>query len=104
MLQWARAWRQCFFPFADEGRASLSNFSLKRCAFQAIRPVVLQKKRGFPAHFWPGGAVPPPRVFTFFKGETLLCLRAKKYIKNFSPLLSNSFAAGPPLWILTANI
>ena len=35
-------------------------FSLKRCAFQTIRPVVSRKKRGFAAHFRPGSAVPPP--------------------------------------------
>ena len=29
------------------------------------------EKRGFSAHFGLGGAVLPPRVFTFFKGETL---------------------------------
>ena len=39
-----------------------SIFSLKCRAFQTIRPVVSRKKRGFSAHFWPGGAVPPPRV------------------------------------------
>ena len=33
--------------------------------------VVSRKKRGFSAHFGPDGAVLPPRVFTFFKGETL---------------------------------
>ena len=41
-----------------------SIFSLKRCAFQIIRPVVPRNDR-------PGGAVPPPRVFTFFKAKTL---------------------------------
>ena len=46
---------------------SWSIFSLKRCAFQTIRPVVLRKKRGFSAHFGPGGAVPPPRVSPFSK-------------------------------------
>ncbi|MCI7569713.1 MAG: hypothetical protein MSH25_10210 [Desulfovibrio sp.] len=30
------------------------------------------EKRGFSAHFGPGGAVLPPRVFTFFKGENTL--------------------------------
>ena len=30
--------------------------SLKRVAFQTIRPVVSRKKRGFPAWFWPGVA------------------------------------------------
>ena len=44
-----------------------SIFSLKRCAFQTIRPVVSRKKRGFSAHFGPGGAVPPPRVPPFSK-------------------------------------
>ena len=36
-------------------------------AFQTIRPVVSRKKRGFSAHFGPGGAVPPPRVSPFSK-------------------------------------
>ena len=45
--------------------------SLKRLAFQTIRPVVSRKKRVFSAHFGPGGAVQPPRAFTIFKGETL---------------------------------
>ena len=44
-----------------------SIFSLKCFAFQTIRPVVLRKKRGFSAHFGPGGAVPPPRVSPFSK-------------------------------------
>ncbi len=39
-----------------------SIFNLKRCASQTIRPVVSRKKRGFSAHFGPGGAVPPPRI------------------------------------------
>ena len=42
-------------------------FSLKRFAFQTIRPVVSRKKRGFSAHFGPGGAVSPPRVLPFSK-------------------------------------
>ena len=46
---------------------SWSIFSLKRCAFQTIRPVVSRKKRGFSAHFGPGGVVPPPRVSPFSK-------------------------------------
>ncbi|MCI7568320.1 MAG: hypothetical protein MSH25_02945, partial [Desulfovibrio sp.] len=55
-----------------KGETLQSNFSLKRCAFQTIRPVVSRKKRGFSAHSGPGGAVPPPRVFPFFKGENAL--------------------------------
>ena len=44
--------------------------SLKCFAFQTIRPVVPRKKRGFSAHFGPGGAV--PRLgFCFFKGNAL---------------------------------
>ncbi|MCI7569609.1 MAG: hypothetical protein MSH25_09685 [Desulfovibrio sp.] len=54
-----------------KGETLWSNFSLKRCAFPTIRPVVSRKKRGFSARFGPGGAVPPPRIFTFFKAETL---------------------------------
>ena len=46
---------------------SKSIFSLKCFAFQTIRPVVSRKKRGFSAHFGPGGAVPPPRVSPFSK-------------------------------------
>ena len=46
---------------------TMSIFSLKCCAFQTIRPVVSRKKRGFSAHFGPGGAVLPPSRFTFFK-------------------------------------
>ena len=56
------------------GRAGerLRAFSSLKCfAFQTIRPVVSRKKRSFSAHFWPGGAVPPPSRFTFFKVETL---------------------------------
>ena len=48
-------------------QAFQSNFSLKCFAFQTIRPVVSRKKRSFSAHFWPGGAVPPPRVSPFSK-------------------------------------
>ena len=48
---------------------NMSIFSLKRCAFQTIRPVVSRKKRGFSAHFGPGGAVPPPRVSPGKKGS-----------------------------------
>ena len=53
-----------------------SIFSLQRCTIQTIRPVVSRKKRSFSAHFWPGGAVPPPRVSPFSKlkrskGQTL---------------------------------
>ena len=44
---------------------------MKCCAFQTIRPVVLRKKRCFSAHLCHGGAVLPPRVSPFFKGETL---------------------------------
>ena len=40
---------------------------MKSFAFQTIRPVVSRKKRGFSAHFGPGGAVPPPRVSSFSK-------------------------------------
>ncbi len=43
-----------------------SIFSLKRCAIQNIRPVVLRKKRGFSVHFGPGCTV-PPRVSPFSK-------------------------------------
>ena len=34
-----------------------SIFSLKRDAFQTIRPAALQEKRGFSALFGPGGAL-----------------------------------------------
>ena len=37
--------------------------------FQTIRPVVSRKKRGFSAHFRPGGAVLPPRILTFSKAK-----------------------------------
>ncbi|WP_299393483.1 hypothetical protein, partial [uncultured Desulfovibrio sp.] len=30
-----------------------------------------REKRCFSTHFGPGGIVPPPRVFSFFKGKTL---------------------------------
>ena len=42
---------------------------MKCFAFQTIRPVVSRKKARFSAHFGPGGAVPPPSRFTFFKVE-----------------------------------
>ena len=35
-----------------------SIFSLKRFAFQTIRPLASRKKRSFSTHFGPGGAVP----------------------------------------------
>ncbi|MCI7569282.1 MAG: hypothetical protein MSH25_07970, partial [Desulfovibrio sp.] len=57
-------WR--VMPEAD-GNLFQSIFSLKCFAFQTIRPVVSRKKRGFSAHFWPGGAVTPPRVSPFSK-------------------------------------
>ena len=44
---------------------SQSTFSLKRCAFQTIRPVVSRKKLGFSARSL------PPRVLSFFKDNTL---------------------------------
>ncbi|WP_299395658.1 hypothetical protein, partial [uncultured Desulfovibrio sp.] len=40
-----------------------SNFSLKRCAFQIIRPVVLRKKRGFSARIGPNGAAVSRSLF-----------------------------------------
>ena len=49
--------------------SDMSIFSLKRFAFQTIRPVVSRKKRGFSAHFWPGGAVLPPRILPFSKAK-----------------------------------
>ena len=52
-------------------RYLLSIFSLKLTAFQTIRPVVSRKKRGFSAHFGPGGAAAASR-FTFFKFKALL--------------------------------
>ena len=66
------AWVQ---SYADERCRGLgvvwSIFSLKCFAFQTIRPVVSRKKRGFSAHFWPGGAVPPPRVCLFQRQNAL---------------------------------
>ena len=50
-----------------------------------IRPVVSRKKRGFSARFWPGGAVPPPRVSPFSKVKRfirLFCKRERE--ENFS--------------------
>ncbi|WP_300802000.1 hypothetical protein, partial [uncultured Desulfovibrio sp.] len=47
----------------------MSIFSLKRFTFQTIRLGVSRKKRGFSAHFRPGGAVPPPRVLPFSKAK-----------------------------------
>ncbi|MDM8216369.1 hypothetical protein QUW15_09450 [Desulfovibrio piger] len=58
--------REVYLPQLHD-RYLLSIFSLKRCAFQTIRPVVSRKKRGFSAHFGPGGAVSPPRVSPFPK-------------------------------------
>ena len=48
-------------------RVFRSLFSSRRVAFQTLRPVTSRKKRVFSAHFWPGGAVPPPRVSPFSK-------------------------------------
>ncbi|MCI7569755.1 MAG: hypothetical protein MSH25_10425 [Desulfovibrio sp.] len=59
-----------FFTLSAGTAAHESNFSLKCCAFQTIRPVISRKKCGFSTHFGPDVAVLPPRVFTFFKGET----------------------------------
>ena len=56
-------------PSRAAGRRHISNFSLKCFAFQTIRPVVSRKKRGFSAHFGPGGAMPPPRVSPFAKAK-----------------------------------
>ena len=53
-----------------------SIFSLKCFAFQTIRPVVSRKKRGFSAHFGPGGAVPVSDV----SSETeLFCTQKRVY-------------------------
>ncbi len=60
-------WRERVFPLPLEHFQFESIFSLKCFAFQTIRPVVSRKKRGFSAHFGPGGAVPPPRVSPFSK-------------------------------------
>ena len=54
-------------PEAGFGRVFRGLFSSRRVAFQTLRPVVSRKKRGFSAHFWPGGAVLPPRVSPFSK-------------------------------------
>ncbi|WP_300806907.1 hypothetical protein [uncultured Desulfovibrio sp.] len=61
----AAASRFAFF----KGKTVWSIISLKRLAFQTIRPVVSRKKRGFSAHFGPGGAVLPPRVLPFSKAK-----------------------------------
>ena len=45
------------------------------------------EKRGFSARFGPGGAAPPPRVFTFFKAETLL---------RISPFFAAKCPSRPP--------
>ena len=58
-----------------------SNFSVKRCAFQTIRPVASRKNAVFPARFGPGGAVPPPRVSPFSK---------VKRSRNCSSVLQNA--------------
>ena len=49
----------------------LDIFSLKRCAFQTIRPVVSRKKRGFSAQFRTGGAVLPPGFCPLQRQNTL---------------------------------
>ena len=56
----------------------MSIFSLKRFAFQTIRPVVSRQKRGFSAHFRPGGAVLPPRVLPFSKAERACLYRPRR--------------------------
>ena len=46
-----------------------SILSLQHFAFQTIRPGVSRKKRGFSAHFGPGGAVLPPRNLPLAKAR-----------------------------------
>ena len=64
------AWR------ARQGLHPVGHFSLKRKAFQTIRPVVSRKKTRFSVHFWPGGAVPPPRIVPFSKAK---CSRENRH-------------------------
>ncbi len=47
------------------------NFSLKRVAFQTIRPVVSRKKRGFSGSLWAGRRCAAASRFTFFKAKKL---------------------------------
>ena len=56
----------------------MSIFSLECFAFQTIRPVVSRKKRGFSAHFGPGGAVRRLRVspFSKLKRSCVVCFPA----------------------------
>ncbi len=48
-----------------------NNFSLKRCAFQTIRPVVSRKKRGFFRSLRAGRRCAAASHFAFEKGEAL---------------------------------
>ena len=61
-----------------------SIFSLKRIAFQTIRPGVSRKKRVFFAWFRPGGAVPPPRVLPFSKAKCSIMPKQHVYLFNIS--------------------
>ena len=55
--------------------------SLKCCAFQTIRPFVSWKKRGFSAHFGPGGA--GRLAFHLFQGKRFCaCGRQEKKVWN----------------------
>ena len=59
------------FPAALARDAFLEQFQFETLRVANHTSCRFAEKRGFSAHFGPGGAVPPPRVFTFFKGETL---------------------------------
>ena len=79
----------------SRSRRKIQNiFSLKRCAFHTIRPVVSRKKRGFSAHFGPGGAVPPPRVHPFSKVKRSISSNTHKRIRAASSRISLKKRAG----------
>ena len=56
---------------------NISIFSLKRCAFQTIRPVVSREKRGFPLTLG-RAACAAASHFTFFKTEMLMMADTKR--------------------------
>ena len=74
---------------------SMRLFSLKRNAFQTIRPVVSRKKRGFSAHFGPGGAVLPPRVLPSSKAKRSVRGAAGGLPMTAGGMAAASLATGP---------
>ena len=78
-----------------------SRFSLKHFAFQAYTAWRFVGKRGFSAHFGPGGAVPPPRILLFSTAKcsmALLKLDGGKMSMGVGHLYVGICALGRILW------